>query len=97
MEFIKNNKNIFFLLGVATVVIGFFVFNSSGSTESGDEDVAQALAELVEEAKEQTPEEIVVEASKVETLADKANEAAIVNQVNQAAKNSVDADLSSGE
>jgi len=97
MEFLKDNKNIFFLLGVAVVSVGLWALGNSGSSESGDGDVAQAVAELVEESKEQNTEELVVEVSKTESLAEKANEAAIVNQVNEATKNSVDADSSNEE
>ena len=98
MDFIKNNKSTFLVIGVAVVSVGLWALylGGNGSTE-GDEDVAQAIAELVEESKEQATEEIVVEVSKTESLAEKANEAAIVNQGNEAVKNSVDSDYSDEE
>ena len=94
MQFIKDNKNIFFLLGVAVVVLGLWAFSNSGIYNSGDEDIAALIAELAEESEGETMEEIVVEASKVKNLAEKANEAAIINQVNESVKASTDTDFS---
>tara|TARA_R100001082_G_C4324126_1_gene142516 strand:- start:99 stop:389 length:291 start_codon:yes stop_codon:yes gene_type:complete len=92
MEFIKENKSVFFLLGAAVLAVGLWAFGSNTSSENADDGVTEALAELVEESKEHTPQEIVVEATKVESLVDKANEAAAVNQANEAVKNTIDAD-----
>ena len=98
MDFIRNNKSTFLVIGVAVVTVGLWAFYLGGNSfTGGDEDVAQGIAELVEKSKKQTTEEIVVEVSKAESLSEKANEAAIVNQVNEAVKDSMDSDFPDGE
>jgi hypothetical protein len=94
MQFIKDNKNIFFLLGVAVVTLGLWAFSNSGIYNSGDEDISALIAELAEESEGENTEEIVVEVSKVKNLAEKANEAAVINQVNESVKASIDTDFS---
>ena len=97
MQFIKDNKNIFFLLGVAVVALGLWAFNGNGIYNSGDEDIAALITELADDQvvadnlSDEPFEEIVIVAEKP-GFAEKVNEAAVANQVNAAQKLSDDTD-----
>ena len=83
MQFIKDNKNIFFACSALAVVLGVWRLDLFGMS---DDSVADALDELVVE-QEQTVEEVVVVADEAPSLVEKAKEAAAINEQNEATKN----------
>ena len=83
MQFIKDNKNIFFACSALAVVLGVWRLDLFGMS---DDSVADALDELVVE-QEQTVEEVVVVADEAPSLVENAKEAAAINEQNEATKN----------
>ena len=95
---------------VIIAILGFFTFSGSNtSLDNKSADINEVSDKTIPVEKvitTESPEEIVVtsesakdvkDAAKKATLAEKANEAAIRNQVNEAVKNSEDSDLDNAE
>ena len=95
----KNSNNIYVVGGAVAVIaaiLGFFTM-SSFNTSSGDvmtspNDASEKTIPAKKAIKASSPEEIVVTADK--SLVEKAHEAAIQNQVNEAVKNAEESDFS---
>ena len=101
-----SNNNAFIIGGAVAIIATLLAFFTFSGTDTVTVDVTDNTPDASDKSipvekviTTATPEEIVVIGKSAEelTLAEKANEAAIRNQVNESMKNSEDTDLADAE